>query len=70
MYVYHEILMKWINKMYANKICVLKMIFAHFRFIMRILDDARQFRIIYVYSRLFVHILDEGCVQDPCVHVF
>ena len=56
--------------MYVNKICVLKMIFAHFRFILRILDDASQFRIIYVYSRLFVHILDEGCVQDPCVHVF
>ena len=43
------------------------MIFAHFRLILRILDDASQFQIIYVYSRLFLRILYGGCVQDQSV---
>ena len=52
--------------MYANKIWILKMIFA-FRLILRILYDASQFQIIYVYSRLCLRNLYGGCVQDQSV---
>ena len=53
--------------MYANKISSYKMIFAHFRLILRILDAASQFQIIYVYSRLCLRNLYGGCVQDQSV---
>ena len=65
--MYHEILMNGLTEMYANKISSYKMIFAHFRLILRILDAASQFQIIYVYSRLFLRILYGDCVQDQSV---